>query len=185
MIMTYADFGLDARNVPANYTAYYTADYTDSTGKRFRIEHHYDGDAGAPWDNDDCHGPVSDWVTRNKRPGELVLSVNGKCKRFYDFQAAIKAQREVMRDRWYIPKGRTRQDDGYDLVCTVMSDYEYLRDWCNDEWHYMGIVVFPLTADGDELRSKSQSLWGIESDSDAAYIQEETEYLLREAGAEL
>ena len=59
-------------------------------GKTYRVEWVYDHDAGAPWDNSDCHGIVSDWETRDKRPGELILNQNGRSKRFYDFAASVK-----------------------------------------------------------------------------------------------
>ena len=38
---------------------------------RARIEH--DSDTGAPWEEHDGHGPVSDWEVRDKLPGELIL----------------------------------------------------------------------------------------------------------------
>ena len=37
--------------------------------------------------------------------------------------------------------------------------------WCNDQWHYCGIVVTLLDADGEPDSIKA-SLWGIESDGD-------------------
>jgi hypothetical protein len=43
------------------------------------------------------------------------------------------------------------------------SDYERLRQFCTDQWHYCGIVVTLLDAD-DEPDSVNASLWGIESD---------------------
>jgi hypothetical protein len=55
----------------------------------------------------------------------------------------------------------------------------YLRSWCSNEWHYCGIEVFPLTEDGDELRSKSVSLWGIESNA-TDYHKEVIQELLSE-----
>jgi len=163
--------------------AYHTEDYTDSEGQRFRIEHHYDWDAAPPWEQCDGHGPVSDWTNRDKHPGELVLNSDRHgYKRFYDFQHAIKLARE---EDWGCASLLPKHERGEALERAVRADYEYLKAWCDDKWHYMGIEVFPLTEDGDELRSKSQSIWGIESESDPAGIQDVTEALLREAGAEL
>jgi hypothetical protein len=45
-----------------------------------------------------------------------------------------------------------------------MADFERLRRWCADDWHYCGIVVTLLDTDG-EPDSVDASLWGIESDS--------------------
>lgn len=52
---------------------------------------------GAPWEEEDGHGDVSEWTTRDKLPGELVLSEDGRSKRFYDFAGACKIAR---RDGW-------------------------------------------------------------------------------------
>jgi len=167
--------------------AYYTQDYIDADGQKFRVEWHYDIYSDAPWDNSDLHGEVSELTTRKKMPGELVLcsddkwSGNRRAVRFYDYQGAIKKARAENWGNWQ--QGETPQKRGQLLNAAVMSDYKFLRDWCNDDWHYMGIVAFPLTEEGDELRSKSESLWGIESFSDSAYIQEQTECLLGDAGA--
>jgi len=163
-------------------TMYYTTDYEDDAGQKFRIEWHYDDDADKPWENSDGHGPVLEWEKRDKTPGELILheARNGD-KHFYDFQSAIKKAREENWGDW--KSGNTPQEKGEKLKQAVMEDYEYLRAWCNGEWHYMGIVAFPLTEDGDELRSKSCGLWGIESHSNEYYIRDCTIELLKYIGA--
>lgn len=164
--------------------AYQHTDVTDKEGKRFRIEHHYDHDMEPPWESAEGHGVVSDWTRRNKRPGELILNRDGRgwC-RFYDFQASIKIARRDSWNSWnMLPTAAAR---GEELVRAVMMDFHYLRDWCQDKWHYMGIMVFPLTNEGDQLRSKQHSLWGIESESDSSYFEEVTNELLAECGAEL
>lgn len=52
---------------------------------------------GAPWEEEDGHGPVTGWETRDKHPGELVLNEDGAAKQFYDFAAACRLAR---RDGW-------------------------------------------------------------------------------------
>ena len=37
---------------------------------------------GAPWEEHDGHGPVSEWTRRAKRPGEIVLVKDGDAARF-------------------------------------------------------------------------------------------------------
>jgi len=81
----------------------YQTETRESGTLSFRVEWFYDSDSGAPWDNEDGHGPVSDW------------------------------------------------------------DSDRLRQFCTDQWHYCGIVVTLLDADG-EPDSVDASLWGIESD---------------------
>lgn len=50
------------------------------------------------------------------------------------------------------------------------ADFERLRQWCNDEWTYVGIVVDLLDDEGDPM-GETESLWGIESDA-SEYLDE-------------
>lgn len=54
---------------------------------------HADDSHSAPWKECDGHGPVSDWTTRGKRPGEMVLNQDGRSKRYYDFAGACRIAR--------------------------------------------------------------------------------------------
>jgi len=85
-------------------------------GETFEFEHdgvayvaavEHDGDHGAPWKEEDGHGNVSEWTRRDKLPGELVLSEEGRSKRFYDFAGACKTAR---RDGWGFLPGRVVVD---------------------------------------------------------------------------
>lgn len=53
----------------------------------------YDNSHGAPWQECDGHGPVSEWTTRDKLPGELVLCSDHGCKHYYDYAEACRAAR--------------------------------------------------------------------------------------------
>ena len=136
----------------------------EHNGTDYRIEYHVDDISDAPWDNSDGYGNVTRVnVNRctghiDKKPGQVVLYQGNRNEwsYLYDFADAVKIAK---RDRW-----NAEPYDAPDAaVRAVNADMDFLRRWCANEWHYMGIVVFPLTEDGDELRSKSVSLWGIES----------------------
>lgn len=180
-----------------------------------------DNDSGAPWDNCDGYGPVSDWTRRDKKPGELVLNTDHGSARFYDYAEACRIAR---RDQWGVaPYSVTSEqganglirltghwfDQSRNLECIVtdwhdcqhsaysqlyamhratmtargyaaraaMADYERLRDWCNDQWGYVGVVVTATDSDGCEI--DSHSCWGIESDS-GDYLLETANELLRD-----
>lgn len=61
-------------------------------------EIHHDDSHGTPWEECDGHGDVSDWTTRDKRPGEFILSDDGRGrKRFYDFASSCRIARQ---DGW-------------------------------------------------------------------------------------
>jgi len=126
-------------------------------GRTYSARWFYDTDMGAPWDEHDGHGPVSDWTRRDKKPGELVLSEDRGMRRFYDFQQAIamaKAEGWNTEPYNWPTKGAQAQ-------AAVMADFKHLQDWCNDRWHWCGIQVALLDDDG-ELTERHASLWGIE-----------------------
>jgi len=116
-----------------------------------------DDDTGAPWENCDGHGPVSEWTTRDKAAGERVLCSNHGRKRFYDYAAAIKLAK---RDGWDAQPYKTGTK-GEQAVRAVEHDFAFLQGWANDEWEYLGVIVTLFDADGEELAE--ESLWGIES----------------------
>lgn len=81
-------------------------------GQSFRVTVEHDADHDAPWDNEDGHGPVSEWTTRDKAPGELVLCEDGRSKRYYDFAEACRIAR---RDGWgFMPHKLTIEADDKD-----------------------------------------------------------------------
>lgn len=154
---------------------------------RARIEH--DGDTGAPWEEHDGHGPVSDWQCRDKRPGELVLSGpsygmgRGTARRFYDFAEACRIAR---RDGWnaapYDVPGETPRQRA---AKAARADFERLRAWCEDQWNWCGVVV---TASRAGVELGTASLWGIESDAGDRLLEvanELTEEALAEAADEV
>jgi hypothetical protein len=90
-------------------------------------------DIGTPWEWEDGHGPVSEWTMRGKRPGEWVLCTDRHgSKRYYDAKAA---QAIALRDGWNTKdkSGTARQQ----AARAVLSDYSYLRAWCNSDWEYV------------------------------------------------
>ena len=133
---------------------------------KYTTEIVHDSSSAAPWDEEDGHGPVSEWTTRAKRPGELILCEDRQSRRYYDFQAAVKMARDV----WGCP----------DPADAARKDYERLRAWCRGDWGYVGVVV---TCSAEGVDPGRASLWGIESDA-TDYLEEVAEELKAEAKAE-
>lgn len=119
----------------------------------------YDPAAVAPWDNSDCHGPVSDWTTRAKLPGERVLCEDRGIRRYYDYAEAVRIAK---RDGWDAPPYGTGTK-GERAARAAAWDFEYLRRWCNDGWHYLGVMV-TVYRNGAEVAD--DSLWRVESEGD-------------------
>ncbi len=152
----------------------YDGDTFTVNGLNFKVEFPYDEDSGAPWENEDGHGPVSDWVSRDKMPGERVLSGerHGR-KRYYDFAAAVELAKK---DGWDTPPYKTGTA-GEIAARAADADYKRMKAWANDEWHYVGVVVTLMNTE-DEPTHEIESLWGTEDD-DAQYLTD-TAYELAE-----
>ena len=142
----------------------------------------FDQDSGAQWDEECGHGPVTDWVRREKRAGELLLCSDGILKRFYDFAGAMVLAK---RDGWGLAPDAlaalTRKlghapTKGQLAEAAVLADFHYLEGWANDRWHYVGVVVTLRNPEGEEV--DSESLWGVEDSGD--YYQVLAEELAEE-----
>jgi hypothetical protein len=120
---------------------------------------------GPPWKEHDGHGEVSEWTTRDKRPGERVLASDRSSHRYYDYAGAIKIAK---RDGWGLSEdaiaalgkklGRA-PTKGDIAAASVESDFNHLRGWANDEWHWEGYVC---EIDGEH----HDSCWGYDDDDD-------------------
>jgi hypothetical protein len=119
---------------------------------------HADSDHGAPWDECDGRGPVSDWTRRDKRAGELLLCSDRQSKRFYDFAEACQI---AARDGWRMTGGMLPGESKRAYAArAAMHDFEVLKAWCND---------VQLTGDYDH------ALWGIDANypgSDNSYLRD-------------
>ena len=140
----------------------------------------YDEDSGPPWDDCDGHGPVTDWVTRDKRPGELVLCCGRGGKRYYDYSGALKVARK---DGWDAAPYSNTETKGQRAHKAVMADYEHLRAWCNEEWRYVGVTV-RLYHNGQKV--DDDTLWGLEDCNDypAQHAAEQINYMVEHHIAE-
>lgn len=130
---------------------------------------------GAPWIEEDGHGPVSDWTRRAKRPGERVLCEDRGSRRYYDYAEAIAIAK---RDGWDAEPIGTGTP-GEKAARAVEADFKRLRSWCNDGWTYVGVVV-AVGRNGIVLDANAASLWGIESDC-RDYLLEVADQLAEEA----
>jgi hypothetical protein len=131
----------------------------------------YDTDMGPPWKEYDGYGPVSEWTSRDKRPGEWVLSRERfGSKRYYDFAEAVGIAR---RDGWGLCPEHLAEltaklgrppTKGQIAVASVEKGFEFLQDWCENRWHWIGVCVDIFNADDEEVYS--DSIWGVEDSTD-------------------
>lgn len=134
----------------------------------FSVKFEQDADAGAPWENADGHGPVTGWETRDKLPGELVLNTDRNSKRFYDFAEACRI---ALRDGWdAAPLNDGSETKRQQAAKAARADFEYLRQWCANQWEYVGVIVTLLDDEGEETEV-TDSLWCVETFGDYHEVQ--------------
>lgn len=159
-------------------------DTFEHKNRTFTVRFPHDDVMGAPWKEHDGHGPVSDWTHRAKLPSERVVSQDGGSFRYYDVAEAIRTAKS---DQWGLDDEATvklaerlgRVPTAGDIaVEAVERDFQFLRAWCNDEWHWIGVVVEHAES------GESESLWGIESCA-GDYLAEVARELADEIAARL
>ena len=109
---------------------------------------------------------MSDWTTRSKSAGERLLVADSYSGRYYDFAEAMKIAK---RDGWGLSDdglaklterlGHT-PTKGQITEAAVEHDFQYLKDWCDEKWHYIGVIVTLFNEDDEE--QDSDSIWGVE-----------------------
>jgi len=136
---------------------YQTEEYISKSGNKFKVELSYDECCGEPWEENDGHGSVSEWTNRSKKSGELILCQDRDMKRYYDFKGAVATARV---DGWgAIIEGDTPGQRAYKAA---MRDYNYLRDYCRQEWWYSTVRVVLLNEADEEIEGREEYLGGVE-----------------------
>ena len=153
----------------------YDGDTFERSGYTFTFRTERDEGMGAPWKEHDGHGIVSEWTTRDKRPGEVVIASDRNSKRYYDVQASTAIAR---RDGWGCGDAtHTHATAGERIACAVERDCDHLRRWCADLWSWIGVIVEYQDRHGKV--TERESLWGIESEP-REYLAEVAEELADE-----
>ena len=143
----------------------YDNDKFERGGRTFTFRTEFDDSHGAPWEEDDGHGVVSEWTTRDKAPGERVLHADRSSKRYYDIAATMQIARKdgwglCDADKAKLAAKLGRAPTRGDIVAEAVDrDYEHMRRWCADLWQWIGVIVEHAET------GESESLWGIESES--------------------
>ena len=148
---------------------YRTETITSAKGNKFKMELAYDDMGLAPWEWCDGHGEVSEWTTRDKKPGEIVLCSDGRSKRYYDMQGAVKMAR-----REWVSKD-SENTLGQNAVKAAQADFAHLKAWCDDDWGYACLHVVMLDDEDEELDGYDEYLCGVEDGYNkkfAGYVME-------------
>lgn len=156
----------------------YFAEY-EKDGFTIRVRLEPDDDSTPPWERADGHGPVSEWTNRKKEPGERVLikDYRSDSARYYDVAAATRIAKT---DGWDAPPYGTGTN-GQKAARAVEADFQFLRGWCRDDWHYVGVVL-SVYRNGILLDDHAASVWGVE-DNATDYLKQLAEEMVDEAVA--
>lgn len=145
-------------------------------GKTFKVSIEPADYMGMPWEEEDGHGPVSEWTRRDKRPGEWVLCSDRTMRRFYDFSEAMKIAK---RDGWYAEPYGTGSK-GERAFRAVKADFDWLRRVCEGDVYAATVYVVLLDDDGEET-DYADSLGGVWHDTyDGKYTEEVVNELAEE-----
>ena len=135
---------------------YGTETISSDKGNKFKIELAYDYIVDKPWEEDVRYGRVSEWTTRDKRPGEVLLCIDGRSRLYYDMQKAVKLAR-----REWVSKD-SENTLGQNAVKAAQADFEHLRAWCDGKWWYAILRVVMLDDEGEELDGYDDYLGSVE-----------------------
>jgi hypothetical protein len=119
----------------------------------------YDEFCEPPWESSDCHGPVRksnnahNEYRSDKKPGERPLNSasRNEYQYYYDWQEAMKMAK---RDNW----NTAPYDAPNKALRAVQQDFDYLRGWVNNKWHYVFVTV--------EYEDQTESIGGVETYND-------------------
>jgi hypothetical protein len=158
-------------------------------GYKATISTHHDEDMGEPWKEDDGCGIVSDWTRRDKAPGERVLCFDRGNSRFYDWAGTVALAKKYGWGLGDEAKAKLAQSLGHEpthgeiTAEAVRLDFEHLRSWCNDEWHWQGYTTAIETPDGEVITT--DSCWGFESTDDDYMLDQAKSHARHEIDARL
>lgn len=142
-------------------------------GREFEVALYYDIDHGAPWDEEDGHGPVRVLSSVRgrvaKRPGERLMHDRGHAAWAYDW---AEAMRIACRDSWGIsPDDRAtltaklmREPTHHEILqAAVQANFDHLRAYLREEWFYIGVCVRIIGPDGEPQGDQfANALWGVD-----------------------
>ena len=161
----------------------YNTETREIDGRKYRIEWDYDDTSGRPEAESDGHGitlelnfdPADFGEDHDPEDGELDMEEVVRHKmmrvlhhgstwrndpwRVYDVWETMKVAKW---DGWGVanPAGLTPDEI---IAKAIDNDFNYLKGWYNDDWHWCGITVMLLDEEGDPTGDEA-SLWGLCSD---------------------
>jgi hypothetical protein len=161
-------------------------------GRAFRASFFYDPFMGAPWEENDGHGPVREVRNREeKRAGEIILEFEQNRYWLYNVQGATT----LALDSWglgdeehaFLAAKLGRAPTKREISARAVEiDVSHLRKFLRGEWHWVIVTVSLLDDDGKESSKHADTCGGFES-SDGyplEWAKEQAAYMVKTIKAE-
>lgn len=140
----------------------YDTDTLEFEGLEVHVKYYYDFVMEPPWENDCGRGEVRKTINRHregdtdKRPGERPLNQPGRNEYQFYYDHAEATQR-ARADGW-----NTEPYDAPNQVArAVEADFQFIRAFLNNDWHYVGIVCEIHDDEGEVIAE--DACWGFET----------------------
>jgi hypothetical protein len=167
--------------------SYHTEIYTHKSGKKYHVELYYDHDMGAPQDEGDGYGvterlgwnptdeeqleqhlldyePEIEEETRLRLMRKLSRADWGSSGLYYDVLSSLHKART---DGWgagaewkAANPNATKEEE---LMYVVDKDFDHLKGWYDDDWHWVTVSVAPLNEDDEPDEDHREYCGGYES----------------------
>lgn len=150
---------------------YHQETYAHKNGKKYHVCWYYDHDMGAPQIEGDGYGVTErmDWnPTDEEQLEQHLLDYEPELEE----ETRLRLMRVVCRSSglYYdvlasLHKAKTEWgfDDPVKAMEIVDKDFEFLKGWYDDDWHWLTVSVAPLDADGEPMEDHREYCGGYES----------------------
>jgi hypothetical protein len=167
--------------------SYHTEIYTHKSGKKYHVELYYDHDMGPPQDEGDGYGVTErlDWnptdeeqleqhlcdyepeieeETRLRLMRQLSSENWGSSALYYDVLSSLHKAREEgwgAGAEWKAANPNATKEE--ELMYVVNKDFDHLKGWYDDDWHWVTVSVAPLNEDDEPDEDHREYCGGYES----------------------
>jgi hypothetical protein len=167
--------------------SYHTEIYTHKSGKKYHVELYYDYDMGPPQQEGDGYGVTErlDWNPTNEEQLEQHIIDNepeieeetrlrlmrqlsnenwGSSALYYDVLSSLHKAREEgwgAGAEWKAANPNATKEE--ELMYVVNKDFDHLKGWYDDDWHWVTVSVAPLNEDDEPDEDHREYCGGYES----------------------
>jgi hypothetical protein len=161
--------------------SYHTEIYTHKCGKKYHVELYYDHDMGAPQEEGDGYGVIErmnwnptdeeqleqhllDYEPEIEEETRLRMMRKLRSALYYDVLSSLHKAREDgwgAGEEWKAANPNATKEE--ELMYVVDKDFDHLKGWYDDDWHWVTVSVAPLNEDDEPDEDHREYCGGYES----------------------